>query len=264
MGPCLQAASRNSASHASVSPEQPAKCTTRGGAVGSLSSLTRAAAREAGEPMGKSPGVGTALVADRASLRPFFFATFIRSTVSSCCGQEPLWQGSFTRIAFQLIERHSIEQVVQVCSFSAFDPLPSRIDLAVGLHRRHDNRGGDRRHEDRATRAGVVAGCIHHPAHLQHTDGGGPAAPPIQASDGNLYGTASGGGTTGSGTIFKITSTGTLTTVHNFDPKNGDGAFPQGLVQHTNGIFYGRPFAEANCVPFLPRLVGTLFSLSVP
>ena len=68
------------------------------------------------------------------------------------------------------------------------------------------------------------------------TDGGNPSDGVIQASDGNFYGTAGGGGgcTTynGCGTIFEITSTGTLTTPHYFDTCGG--ALPNGLVQHTN------------------------------
>jgi uncharacterized repeat protein (TIGR03803 family) len=67
----------------------------------------------------------------------------------------------------------------------------------------------------------------------------------IGATDGNFYGTTGEGGTTnrthcasGCGTVFKITSTGTLTTVHNFN--SADGYFPVGaLVQDANGDFYG-------------------------
>jgi len=96
------------------------------------------------------------------------------------------------------------------------------------------------------------------------TDGADPGTAPIQASDGDLYGTTSGGGTTGSGTVFKITPTGTLTTVYNLDPKNGDSAGPQGLVQHTNGIFYGSTVRGGKIVyHFCPAFCGTLFSLSV-
>ncbi len=67
----------------------------------------------------------------------------------------------------------------------------------------------------------------------------------LQGLDGNLYGTTfDGGGTCGiyCGTIFKITPTGMLTTLHNFcgQPGCADGANPfAGLVQATNGNFYG-------------------------
>ena len=100
---------------------------------------------------------------------------------------------------------------------------------------------------------------------FSYTDGGNPGAPPIQASDGNFYGSTSTGGTTGAGTVFKITPTGTLTTVHNLDPKNGDGAFPMGLVQHSNGIFYGPTVRGGNVsYHFCAVWCGTLFSLSLP
>jgi uncharacterized repeat protein (TIGR03803 family) len=51
-----------------------------------------------------------------------------------------------------------------------------------------------------------VSGCA---------DGQNPLAPP-QAADGDLYGTTEGGGTTGDGTVFKITTGGALTTLYNF------------------------------------------------
>jgi len=100
---------------------------------------------------------------------------------------------------------------------------------------------------------------------FNYTDGGNPGAAPIQASDGNLYGTTADGGTTSAGTVFKITSTGTLTTIHNLDTKNGDGTFPMGLVQHSNGIFYGPTIRGGNILYHsCPVWCGTLFSLPVP
>jgi uncharacterized repeat protein (TIGR03803 family) len=69
------------------------------------------------------------------------------------------------------------------------------------------------------------------------TDGAGPQSALIQAIDGNLYGTTTGGGTHNLGTIFKMTPDGTFTTLHNFD--KADGVDPSGLVQATNGNFYG-------------------------
>jgi uncharacterized repeat protein (TIGR03803 family) len=69
------------------------------------------------------------------------------------------------------------------------------------------------------------------------TNGMEPEGQLVQATDGNFYGTTSQGGTNNDGTVFKITPSGTLTTLHNFD--NTDGAYPGPLVQATDGNFYG-------------------------
>ncbi len=75
------------------------------------------------------------------------------------------------------------------------------------------------------------------------TDGENPYAALIQGIDGDLYGTTLGGGSSkGFGTVFKITPSGTLTTLHRFCTQSScpDGKFPQtGLVQASNGNFYG-------------------------
>ncbi len=74
------------------------------------------------------------------------------------------------------------------------------------------------------------------------TDGIGPNGPPIQATDGNFYGTTSEGGANGWGTIFQITPSGALTTLYSFCAlaNCADGAGPGGgLLQATNGNFYG-------------------------
>jgi uncharacterized repeat protein (TIGR03803 family) len=94
------------------------------------------------------------------------------------------------------------------------------------------------------------------------TDGDTPVCTLVQGTDGNFYGTAAYDGKYPNfGTVFKITSSGTFTTLHNFDSK--DGSYPYGgVVQSTNGRFYGATFAggsssacEYGC--------GTVFSLSV-
>ena len=66
----------------------------------------------------------------------------------------------------------------------------------------------------------------------------------IQGTDRNLYGVASLGGNLklcnhyGCGTVFKMTPEGKLTTLHNFDFKDGWLAYGK-LVQATDGNFYG-------------------------
>jgi uncharacterized repeat protein (TIGR03803 family) len=77
-------------------------------------------------------------------------------------------------------------------------------------------------------------------------DGDNPeGAALLLGTDGNFYGTTFAGGEitcnhpNGCGTVFKITPGGMLTTLHTF-LNDGDGAFPYaGLVQGTDGNFYG-------------------------
>jgi uncharacterized protein (TIGR03437 family) len=72
------------------------------------------------------------------------------------------------------------------------------------------------------------------------TDGADLRAGLVQATDGNLYGTTYYGGVFGySGTVFKITPAGTVTTLHRFDSTDGIYPSPVGtLIQTTDGNFY--------------------------
>jgi uncharacterized repeat protein (TIGR03803 family) len=81
------------------------------------------------------------------------------------------------------------------------------------------------------------------------TDGASPYAALVQATNGDFYGTTSYGGANGTecfgigcGTVFKMTSGGTLTTLYSFCPQSGctDGAQPYApLIQAANGNVYG-------------------------
>jgi uncharacterized repeat protein (TIGR03803 family) len=71
------------------------------------------------------------------------------------------------------------------------------------------------------------------------SEGGTPMASLVQATDGNFYGTTSSGGASGNGTVFKITPNGTLTVLHAFSYSNEGGHPMAGLVQATDGNFYG-------------------------
>ena len=72
------------------------------------------------------------------------------------------------------------------------------------------------------------------------SDGDNPHAALIQAGDGNLYGTTEGSGVNGDyGTVFQMTPSGVLTTLHAFTGgSDGDGPVAA-LVQAGNGNLYG-------------------------
>ncbi|MGO9201966.1 MAG: choice-of-anchor tandem repeat GloVer-containing protein, partial [Limisphaerales bacterium] len=70
-------------------------------------------------------------------------------------------------------------------------------------------------------------------------DGANPYAGLVQGRDGNFYGTTYAGGTYGVGTMFKISPSGTLTTLYSFAGGN-DSTHPQAaLVQASDFNFYG-------------------------
>jgi uncharacterized repeat protein (TIGR03803 family) len=78
------------------------------------------------------------------------------------------------------------------------------------------------------------------PHNFDYEDGAYPQGGLVQAINGDIYGTTLFGGANNSryGTVFKITTVGTLITLHTFE--NTDGANPEaGLVQAIDGDFYG-------------------------
>jgi uncharacterized repeat protein (TIGR03803 family) len=79
----------------------------------------------------------------------------------------------------------------------------------------------------------------------------------VEGSDGYFYGTTDNGGTNGYGTVFKISTNGALTTFYSFTG-NTDGGNPDaGLVQGSDGSFYGTtPLGGANNF-------GTVFRLTI-
>jgi uncharacterized repeat protein (TIGR03803 family) len=70
------------------------------------------------------------------------------------------------------------------------------------------------------------------------TEGGGPRAEMVQATDGNIYGTT---WAINPNSLFKITPKGVFSVVYSFDGTSSVvGTDPAGgLVQHTNGLLYG-------------------------
>ncbi|MBD0254257.1 MAG: T9SS type A sorting domain-containing protein [Cytophagales bacterium] len=71
------------------------------------------------------------------------------------------------------------------------------------------------------------------------TDGRNPEAELVQGSDGAFYGTTYSGGSSGWGTIFRITAGGTFTVLRHLSSST-DGRYPEGsLIQGPDGAFYG-------------------------
>ena len=96
-------------------------------------------------------------------------------------------------------------------------------------------------------------------------DGANPAAGLVLGPDGQLYGTTYNGGTNntdtgGDGTVFKITTNGTLTSLLSFNVTNG--ASPAaGLALATNGILYGTT-EDGGTNDFASGGDGTVFSIT--
>lgn len=63
----------------------------------------------------------------------------------------------------------------------------------------------------------------------------------VQGKDGNLYGTTLYGGANGDGTVFKVTPSGMLTSLHSFTGTDGENPYA-GLVLGIDGNFYGTTY----------------------
>jgi uncharacterized repeat protein (TIGR03803 family) len=107
-------------------------------------------------------------------------------------------------------------------------------------------------------------------------DGAYPEATLVQATNGDLYGTTTYGGANscllngrdyGCGTVFKITPSGTLTTLYSFCSQSNctDGKYPlyAGLVQATDGDLYGTTsVGGANTTDCEGGGCGTIFKIT--
>ena len=81
------------------------------------------------------------------------------------------------------------------------------------------------------------------------TDGAGPVGGLVLSASGDFYGTTKWGGAHASGTVFKITAKGVLTTLYSFCAQKNctDGANPTaGLALAPNGDLFGTTYSEGN------------------
>jgi uncharacterized repeat protein (TIGR03803 family) len=76
------------------------------------------------------------------------------------------------------------------------------------------------------------------------TDGAFPYGRLVQGTNGNFYGTAQEGGIYGDGTVFRMTTAGTFTSLYSYTG-GIDGGLPYaGLIQAADGNFYGTTYED--------------------
>src|SRR5262249_31188162 len=93
-----------------------------------------------------------------------------------------------------------------------------------------------------------------------YTNGRAPQATLALGNDGNLYGTTIAGGGSDVGTVFKITTNGTLTSLVSFQ---GQHAAPlAGLALGTDGNFYGTTYLGGNINATYLNGNGTIFKVT--
>ncbi len=88
------------------------------------------------------------------------------------------------------------------------------------------------------------------------TDGSNPRGHLVLAKDGNFYGMTYGGGKNGYGTIFKMTSDGTFTTIHSFNKTTEGGNSYGSLTEGKDGNLYGITYSGGT------YNYGTIFKIS--
>ena len=113
----------------------------------------------------------------------------------------------------------------------------------------HGGANGDNGTVFRITPSGTLTSLYSFCGRSQCIDGARPFAALLRAIDGSFFGTTIYGGANGFGTVFKITPSGTLTTLYSFCAQSGcvDGTNPYaGLIQATDGYLYGSSLFGGN------------------
>jgi uncharacterized repeat protein (TIGR03803 family) len=95
------------------------------------------------------------------------------------------------------------------------------------------------------------------------SDGESPQGGLVMDSSGNLYGTTTGGGKNGDGTVFKLTSSGEETILYSFTSTNENGTWPGGtLILDKSGNLYGTTYEGGNFTCYSSDGCGTVFKVS--
>jgi uncharacterized repeat protein (TIGR03803 family) len=187
------------------------------------------------------------------------------------CSDYPLSSATGCGTIFKITPSGTLTTLYSFCAQSGCadgaNPLAGLVEAANGdLYGTASSSGTFHGTVFKITPSGALTTLYSFCAQSGCTDGAGPYARLVQATNGDFYGTTSGLGANYAGTVFKITASGTLTTLYTFCSQGGDlctdGADPlAGLVQDTNGDLYGTTSSGgANCAPTLG--CGTVFKIT--
>ncbi len=94
----------------------------------------------------------------------------------------------------------------------------------------------------RMTSAGALTTLVP----FDFVDGANPSSALIQGNDGNYYGTTEDGGAFTWGTVFMMTPSGDFTNLYSFTGGSDGGSPIPGLVQATDGNFYGTTYLQGD------------------
>ena len=97
---------------------------------------------------------------------------------------------------------------------------------------------------------------------FDNTHGDYPTGPLVQGTDGNFYGTTLDGGASGYGVVFRMTPAGKLTVLHNMNGTTDGSAPYAGLVQATDGNFYGVNAYGGAASTYCPAGCGAIFKIT--
>jgi uncharacterized repeat protein (TIGR03803 family) len=110
------------------------------------------------------------------------------------------------------------------------------------------------------THSGAVT-VLHSFMSVNDLNGAQPEGALVEASDGNLYGTAASGGANGRGTVFRVSKSGVFKKTYDFTQAAGNvGFLPKaGLIQASDGNLYGTAWEGGG-----PTQVGSIYQLTLP
>ncbi len=192
-----------------------------------------------------------------------FYGTTVRGGANTCVGSGGHTVSCGT--IFKITPTGTVTTLANLSQATGFNSVSSLIEASDGNFYGTAKLGGGTAHPGfgsvfKITPTGTLT-VLHS---FNGTDGEMPLGALLQASDGNFYGTTFFGGADPdfSGTVFKITPSGTLTTLHSFG--SGDGYGPSAaLIRATDGNFYGTTAGNGTSLNTIFKITpsGTLTTL---